>query len=248
MSAQRDGVGQAGPRYQLIQNPDLGFGADRVGLVVEAEGAVRLRLGPLSGLREPASGARLVLAMAREDAPDWLAALATLQPVNASPFTDLIASLADNLADHAPALDRDDAAVAVESLLLLAAGTVDAVDPLASPGGSDDPDLNAAARLIEARLLDQDLDVALLMQELGLSRSSLYRAFQPVGGVNAWIRRRRLENARDMLARRTGGRPTVGEVAQSHGFASESHFSRSFSKAFGHPPGARRAGPSSGGA
>jgi AraC-like DNA-binding protein len=50
------------------------------------------------------------------------------------------------------------------------------------------------------------------------------------------------------LANRTGPRPTVGEVAQSCGFASDSHFSRAFRKAFGYPPGAQRESDVSGGA
>jgi len=248
MSAQ-DGAsisaGTAHGAYVLMDGAaSLGAG-DRVGLVVDGpEDSNRLRLGRLAG-SEP--GARWVLAVERDAAPAWLAALEDLHPLAPSPLAILIVNLIERLAEAGPAMETADAAATIESILLLARtirehpASTDAPEAVRS-----DPDLLAAAQLIEARLLDPDLDAAVLVQALGLSRSSLYRAFQPVGGVNAWIRQRRLEHARDLLANRTGPRPTVGEVAQICGFASDSHFSRAFRKAFGHSPGAR--GADSGGA
>jgi len=237
------------PAHAFIQaesSPDL---EGRVGLVIDrTEAGARLRRGSLAGL-EPGDGAerRLILALPRSSAPDWLAGMSDLRAVAPSPFTDLIVNLIEGLAGSTSDIGGDDAAAAVESILLLARTAQDRPHEIAAPMAGD-PEMLAASRLIEERLLDPALDAAGLMQALRLSRSSLYRAFQPVGGVNAYIRRRRLEHARDVLARRTGPRPTVGEVAQSHGFASDSHFSRAFRKAFGHSPGARRDGPASGGA
>jgi len=223
----------------------------RVGLVVDrTDGAARLRQGALENL-EPGTDAegRLILALERTAAPDWLAGMTELQPVAPSAFTDLIVNLIEGLAGSTADISVQDGSAALESILLLARTAHNRpMDAATAPELGGDPDMLAAARLIEARLLDPALDATDLMRTLRLSRSSLYRAFRSVGGVNAYIRRRRLEHARDVLVQRTGPRPTVGEVAQSHGFASDSHFSRAFRKAFGRPPGTRRDDPSSGGA
>lgn len=240
------GPGKTYDAYVLPHGAPPPGATDRVGLVIDgpdAAGTVRLKLGALSALSvEEASGVRRVLATERATAPDWLARLDTLKPVAPSPLILLIANLIDTLIDTGPDMDAEDAPAALESILLLARTAWERpADPPAPDGAPTDPELQAAMRLIEDRLLDPALDAGELMRALGLSRSSLYRAFQPVGGVNAWIRQRRLEHARDLLAHRTGPRPTVGEVAQICGFASDSHFSRAFRKAFGHSPGGRAA-------
>lgn len=239
-------VGTAYGAHLLVRGPVVFGAGERVGLVIDGpEDAVHLRLGPLTG---PEPNARWVLAIEAGVAPAWLAALTDPRPVARSPVVTLIVNLIERLAEAGPEMEAGDAAATIESILLLARTARERPAAEAPEGLTGDPDLLAAVQLIEARLLDPDLDAAVLVQALGLSRSSLYRAFQPVGGVNAWIRQRRLEHARDLLASRTGPRPTVGEVAQICGFASDSHFSRAFRKAFGHSPGARPDDAGSGGA
>jgi AraC-like DNA-binding protein len=242
---------EPGPAPVVIQSdvsPELD---GRVGLIVEwTDGEARLWQGALAGL-EPGDRAsrRLILAMARTEAPDWLAGMSDRLPLAPSAFTDLIANMVETLAESSPGMAAGHRSTAVEAILLLVRTARDRPSEIApSSDLADDPVMLAAARLIEERLLDPTLDAASLMQALHLSRSSLYRAFQGAGGVKAYIRQRRLEHARDVLARPSDPRPTVGEVAASHGFASDSHFSRAFRTAFGHSPGARRKDPASGGA
>lgn len=246
MSAQpgASGSGQTYGAYDVFPGDPSPRDADRVGVVIDGfgdDGAEQLRLGALSALEaEARPGCRRVLAIDRAAAPDWLARLDVLQTISPSLLTPLIANLFDGLVEAGPDLDAGDAPVAIESILLLTRTALERpTEPPAPSGAPADPDLLAATRLIEERLLDPTLDAGELMRALGISRSSLYRAFQPVGGVNAWIRQSRLAHARKLLAGRTGLRPTVGEVAQVCGFASDSHFSRAFRKAFGHPPGVR---------
>ncbi len=221
---------------------------DCVGLVIDGHGAAaRLHMGVLSTGTD--IDARLILTTDRATAPKWLADLKPLRPVTPSAFTTLIINLMEELAGLAGSTRADDASVVVESILMLARTALERPpEPVIPAGLAGDPEMLAAARLIEDQLLDASLDAGSLMHALGLSRSSLYRAFQSVGGVQAYIRQRRLEHARDLLMRRTGPRPTVGEVAQACGFASDSHFSRAFRKAFGYSPGARRETDPSGGA
>lgn len=236
--------GEAHDAYAVLLGDPPPGQTERVGVVIDGfgdEGPIRLRLGALSALEpEARPGARRILAADRSSAPDWLARLDALQTVSPSPLIPLIANLVDGLVGAGPDLDADDTPAAIESILLLTRAAWERpTEPPAPAGAPADPDLLAATRLIEERLLDPTLDAGDLMRALGLSRSSLYRAFQPVGGVNAWIRQRRLEHARDLLADQTGLRLSVGDVAQACGFASDSHFSRAFRKAFGNSPGGR---------
>lgn len=95
----------------------------------------------------------------------------------------------------------------------------------------------AAGVVIDQRLKDPDFGVGDLVSSLGVSRATLFRAFAEAGGVNSTIQLRRLQGARAVLIKRVGRQPTVAEIAHSHGFVSESHFSRLFSAAYGEAPG-----------
>lgn len=92
-----------------------------------------------------------------------------------------------------------------------------------------------AAQAIEARLMDPALDVDLIVRLCGGSRASLYRAFEAEGGVGRYIQARRLERAYRHLLSDNGAR-RIGDVALTHGFASQPHFSRLFRARFGCAP------------
>ncbi len=100
-----------------------------------------------------------------------------------------------------------------------------------------------ARDLIQANISGRRrVDADLLMNQLGCSRATLYRAFEPVGGVARFIRSARLKMALGHIAKAgqdKNGRP-LGEIASLCGFESDSHFSRTFKKEFGlSPSGAR---------
>lgn len=89
-------------------------------------------------------------------------------------------------------------------------------------------------RYIEQNIGQPDLGPDHLCKMFGLSRASLYRLFEPVGGVNDYIRTRRLRTAFDTLA--NDGKRTVSEVAYACGFPDISAFSRAFRNQFGMSP------------
>lgn len=89
-------------------------------------------------------------------------------------------------------------------------------------------------RYIEQNIVRPDLDPDHLCKVFGLSRASLYRLFEPFGGVTDHIRTRRLRAAFDMLV--DDGTRTVGEVAYACGFADISAFSRAFRQQFAMSP------------
>lgn len=75
----------------------------------------------------------------------------------------------------------------------------------------------------------------------GISRSQLYRLFEPLGGVAGYVQQRRLLRAFHDLANPLNRRLRVAEIAARLGFVSEAHFSRAFRAAFGLTPSDVRA-------
>lgn len=193
----------------------------------------------------------VVLTIPREAAPDWLldGDFHGVSIDGGRAIGKLLAGHLASTAVAAPELSVDDGVVAIEAALVLAeratlnSGRLDSGKSQAiyrSLRGS-------AVRLIDQGLKNSTFSIGHLTAELGVSRTTLFRAFSPEGGINLYIKLRRLQKARDALIRRVGHRPTVGEIAHACGFVSESHFSRVFREVYGHPPGAtleRDASPS----
>ncbi|MBV7515691.1 helix-turn-helix domain-containing protein [Pseudomonas sp. PDM25] len=89
-------------------------------------------------------------------------------------------------------------------------------------------------RHIDAHLVQPDLGVESILTRFGISRATLYRAFENDGGVVTVIRERRLNAARDLLARSDG--QLISQVAFRFGFASQSQFFKAFRHQFGFSP------------
>ncbi|RQW63531.1 helix-turn-helix transcriptional regulator [Vibrio viridaestus] len=83
--------------------------------------------------------------------------------------------------------------------------------------------------------LSSELTPKQLAQTMGMSESSLQRKFKQTLGhsVQSYIRRRRLEIARQHLER---GVASVTEVAYNAGYRHPANFTNAFKKAFGYPP------------
>ncbi len=95
---------------------------------------------------------------------------------------------------------------------------------------------------IEANLRDPRLGAAMIMRTFGVSRATLYRLFEPLGGVANFIAERRLAKVFRSLA--SGERERIGVVAARWGFLNSSSFSRAFRNAYGMSPSDVRAGMS----
>ena len=89
---------------------------------------------------------------------------------------------------------------------------------------------------IERNLGSPSLTVARLSRSLGVSRSTLYRLLQDEGGVQAYIRTRRLEKVAEAL-RREGGRGTISALAERWGFCDAAYLGRAFRETYGMTPG-----------
>jgi AraC-like DNA-binding protein len=95
--------------------------------------------------------------------------------------------------------------------------------------------LGRVERLVESMLGDPQLSVQHVCAALGVSRSRLYRLFEPHGGVAQYIQSRRLEKIRAALLDPQDGR-RISDLAYTYGFVSAAHFSRCFRRQFGYAP------------
>ncbi|TCP12488.1 AraC family transcriptional regulator [Crenobacter luteus] len=107
--------------------------------------------------------------------------------------------------------------------------------PLVVKGGLAPAQRRRVRELVEARL-DSALTVAELAAELALSEYHFARMFRASFGLppHAWIMRRRLERAREALARPDA---PLADVAAACGYASASHLANRFRAALGVTPG-----------
>ena len=95
--------------------------------------------------------------------------------------------------------------------------------------------LERARRRIRLRLTEPELTPDAICKDLGVSRSRLYRLFEPIGGISAYVRRQRLLGARHALLDPMDVRP-IARIAEQWAFADASVFSRAFRQEFGISP------------
>lgn len=100
--------------------------------------------------------------------------------------------------------------------------------------------LATAQRFVVQNLSDPDLSPETVRRHLGVSRSLLYRVFESVGGVSAFIQARRLDQAFDEILSDGAEQHTVAKIGYRAGFRSDAHFSRAFRGRFGMTPGRLR--------
>lgn len=89
---------------------------------------------------------------------------------------------------------------------------------------------------ISGNLSDADLGVEKICNDFNMSRATLYRAFEPLGGVANYISQRRLDKAYHILASGMAGDNRVKQVAECVGYQDPAHFSRLFKKRFSLTP------------
>jgi len=160
------------------------------------------------------------------------------------------------LSDHLLSLQHRLPGVALEDAPAVARASVQMLAACVLPSA---PTLHGAQSAIEGvtlqriqrhinRYLGADLSADVLCQTFGLSRSALYRLFEPLGGVAHHVQQRRLLQAYRVLANPTNRRLRVADVAARVGFTSNAHFSRAFRAAFDMAPSEVRVPAHAGGA
>lgn len=99
--------------------------------------------------------------------------------------------------------------------------------------------VTAAKAFIRQRVeAGEPVNVSIVARATDASRATLYRAFEPIGGVAAYIRSERLRACLGDMTRLARGEIaiTLGELAMRRGFESDAQFSRAFKAQFGMTP------------
>lgn len=163
-----------------------------------------------------------------------------IRPEMATFITDYIQLLHHSLPDRT---ERDAEYIAVATTnLLTACVTLSHNHVLEAEGPINAVIMARANKLIAAQLADRDLSPERLCRDLDVSRSRLYRIFEPNGGISNHIRRQRLLRTRDILADDMDRR-SISAIAEEWGFTDASTYSRTFRREFGMTPKeAREAG------
>jgi AraC-like DNA-binding protein len=111
--------------------------------------------------------------------------------------------------------------------------TADAAVPLAS--------FVSIRRYIDRNLAAPELGVDMIARNFGLSRASLYRLFEPIGGISGYIRKQRLGRAFQEITTAKKADHRIGPIAYRLGFANINSFNRAFRDRYGVSPREARA-------
>jgi AraC-like DNA-binding protein len=149
----------------------------------------------------------------------------------------MLASHLNSLVRHMPSMTAGElTGVRNATLHLLAASLAPSTQTL----GLAQPALEDTLRrqicgFIDQHLSDPDLSADRLCANFKISRSTLYRTFEPLGGVASYIKECRLNRIHALLSA-PKPRRYMARVAEDHGFKSPTHFSRAFRAQFGYSP------------
>jgi AraC-like DNA-binding protein len=148
-------------------------------------------------------------------------------------FADYITSLAHRL----PSLDSGDlAGLATATRAMILACVAPSPEHLDEAGDLiTNVLLERARRFVHANIFASDLCAASVQRALGISRSRLYRLFEPYGGIIHYIQHRRLLDAHAALAD-PNDRRRILDIAEERGFIDGAEFSRAFKREFGYSP------------
>jgi AraC-like DNA-binding protein len=150
---------------------------------------------------------------------------------------ELLKHFMSALPRYAPGLRNDQAEGVAGTLMNLMAATLSGKSDGVERGRQAlaQAALQRAQDYIRRHIGDPALSPDRIAAEAALSRASLYRLFEPLGGVAAYIRERRLDYAYRLL-RDPDEKRFVAVISDALGFSSEAHFSRVFKQRFGLSP------------
>lgn len=157
------------------------------------------------------------------------------------PLTALAVKHLHTLAELAGALSPHEAAQTIEPTLNLVAAALNSNAEVAPvDGGSVTVSLVMRAKTEIEKRLQGNFSVDDLCRSLGVSRATLYRLFEPLGGVRAYVQECRLRRCAEALVSPQRADRRIYEIAYHWGFSNEAHFSRAFKQRFGVPPSQAR--------
>lgn len=96
--------------------------------------------------------------------------------------------------------------------------------------------ISSMKNYIEKNLSSAQLGTDILCKSFHCSRATLYRLFQPYGGVASYIRERRMTSSFKELVKPSSANRRIIDIAMKYGFNNQSTFSRLFRQYFGVSP------------
>jgi AraC-like DNA-binding protein len=150
-----------------------------------------------------------------------------------TPFGLLLASYIDLLERHLPSMTEADANRLGEATRSLIAASFAPTSERIKHAelGIMLGTIERVRQAVQTHLMSPTLGPAFLCSTLGISRSQLYRAFECHGGVDRYIKSRRLLKAFQMLSDPAQKTP-IQKIANDFFFANASSFSRAFKQEF----------------
>lgn len=153
-------------------------------------------------------------------------------------LSKVLIGMMEHTMEMGPAIQSTQARPIAEAMILLVKSCLETMSHSKSTSDIQGSTVSLASvkAAIERRLTDPTLGVQSLLEEFGMTRSTLYRAFEPLGGVTAYITERRLRHAFRRMTDPAEKIPRVSNMAFELGFAHASTFTRSFKALFGLTP------------
>lgn len=138
----------------------------------------------------------------------------------------------------APQITSAESSLISEATIQLVAGALQLArrEGINSPSHAGLASLADIKTFIEDQLACADLGPDDLTRAFSLSRASLYRLFEPMGGVSAYILDRRLNRALQAITEPQTSHLRIKQLAHDLGFTHATSFSRAFKKRYGMPP------------
>lgn len=148
----------------------------------------------------------------------------------------IVSRFIQSLMEEAATMQESEAASLAELTLQFVGSCLQQLRPRQMEAGTAAVQLSRMRSFIEQQLANRELGPQTLMQEFGVSRPTLYRQFEPLGGVIRYITERRLQRAFRMVTDPANPPPRISQLAYEFGFSSASAFGRAFREAFGLTP------------
>lgn len=150
----------------------------------------------------------------------------------------LIASHLRTLAEVAGDLSEDEGVAAVEATFVIAERFLGHRQPV-SPHYTDAIQRTIRRRamhLFDSAAVPRSASVGDVAEMIGVSRSGLYRAFEPMGGVMNYVRQRRLDRVYAALRAPARVPRSLDDLARFNGFSDRAQLLAAFRKRFGCSP------------
>lgn len=182
----------------------------------------------------------VTLMVPRTIVPGWLLSrgLHGLVLPGSSAGGRLVASHLLTLSDVAGELSEAEGAAGIEAAFVIAERFLGHQRSV-TPGHADAIHRTIRERamaLLDSQPANARWSAATVAVAIGVSRTSLYRAFESTGGVRTYVLRRRLARAYASLRGRRGLSPSVERIGQQNGFPDRRTFVQAFRSQFGLSP------------